>query len=362
MRLIFTGGGTGGHIYPAIALIKALKKEMPNVEILYIGKKNAEEERICLKEKIPFFGIKIFYFHRKMIFKNFKTIYYFLKAYCMVKKIIKKFKPDCIIGTGGYVSSPVVFAGSRLKIKTIIHEQNSIPGLTNKFLARYATKIAISMPSSANYFPEEKVVLTGNPRSQEVTQINRVSKASLGLNENKKLLLIFMGSLGAKYVNETIVKSLPELSTIKDLEIIFVTGKLHYDNINSEIKKNNIGNNVFLKAYIDNLPEYYQHADLVICRGGATTLAEISALGIPAILIPSPYVTNNHQEKNALDIVNHQGGIMIREKELTKEILVKTVKELFNDPYKRQLLKINIKKRGISNSSTRFIELIKQLK
>lgn len=362
MKLIFTGGGTGGHIYPAVALIKELKKTESNVEILYIGKANAEEERICRKENISFKGIKIYYFHRKMIHKNFKTLYYFLKAYCVVKKIIKKFNPDCVIGTGGYVSSPVVYAASRLKIKTIIHEQNSVPGLTNKFLARFASKIAISMPSSASYFPENKVILTGNPRSQEVLQFNKVSKTSLGLSENKKLLLIFMGSLGAKYVNETIVEALPLLAIIKNLEIIFVTGKQHYDKINSEVQKKHIGENVFIKAYIDNMPEYYQHTDLVICRGGATTLAEISALGIPAILIPSPYVTNNHQEKNALDIVNNNGGIMIREKDLTKEILVKTVKELFNDPYKLQLLKINIKKRGIPNSITRFIELIKQLK
>src|SRR5690554_1585849 len=166
MKIIFAGGGTGGHIYPALALIKTIKEKKGEVEILYIGKINAQEEKLCKKEKIPFQGIKVFYFRRKKILKNFKTLYYFLKAYFKIKKIIKKFKPDIIIGTGGYVSSPVVFAGAKYKIKTIIHEQNSIPGLTNKFLSRYASKIAISMPSSKEYFPVDKVVLTGNPRSQ----------------------------------------------------------------------------------------------------------------------------------------------------------------------------------------------------
>lgn len=362
MKIIFTGGGTGGHIYPAIALIKTIREKMPEVEILYIGKINAEEERICLKEEIPFIGIKVNYYYRKWVFKNIKTVCNFIKAYFRVKKIIKNFKPDIIIGTGGYVSSPVVYAGVKSKIKTIIHEQNSIPGLTNKFLSRHVSKVAISMPSSKNYFPLEKVVLTGNPRGEEILQTKKVDKKSLGLNENKKLLLIFMGSLGAKYVNETIIKALPKLALISNLEIVFVTGKQHFDNINSEVKKLNIGPNVFIKPYIDNMPEYYQHADLVICRAGATTIAELCAIGIPAILIPSPYVTNNHQEKNALDLVNSGGALMIREKELTESKIINMVTDLMNDHFNRNKLKINIKKSGIPDSCTRFIELIKQLK
>jgi len=362
MKIIFAGGGTGGHIYPALALIKTIKEKKGEVEILYIGKINAQEEKLCKKEKIPFQGIKVFYFHRKKILKNFKTLYYFLKAYFKIKKIIKKFKPDIIIGTGGYVSSPVVFAGAKYKIKTIIHEQNSIPGLTNKFLSRYASKIAISMPSSKEYFPVDKVVLTGNPRSQEILETRKVEKKSLGLDDTKKLLLIFMGSLGAKYVNETIVKALTYLTRINNLEIVFVTGKLHYNNIISEVNKLNIRQNVFIKAYVDNMPEYYQHADIVICRAGATTIAEICAIGIPVILIPSPFVTNNHQEKNALDLVNDGGAIMIREKDLNEIEIVKIVKDLLKNPYKLRLLKTNIKKNGIPDSCTRFLNLIKQLK
>ncbi|QVK17059.1 undecaprenyldiphospho-muramoylpentapeptide beta-N-acetylglucosaminyltransferase [Mycoplasmatota bacterium] len=361
MKIIFSGGGTGGHIYPAIALIKALKKKEPTTEILYIGKKLAQEEKICKNESISFIGIKVRYFYRKLTFKNILTIIEFIKSYCEVKKIIKQFKPDIIIGTGGYVCAPVVYAGARKKIKTIIHEQNSIPGLTNKFLSHYADKIAISFSSSEQYFNHQKTVLTGNPRAQEVVMSKKIPKNQLKLQENKKLILIFMGSLGAKYVNQSIVKSLPILSKREDIEVIFVTGKSHYDTIISEVKDFKLKQNVFIKDYVENMPQLYQHADLVICRAGATTLAEISAIGIPSILIPSPYVTNNHQEKNALDLVQIGGAVMIKEKDLSEEILTNQILKIIDDPYQLQVLRINNKKLGIPNACDKFIELIEHL-
>lgn len=361
MKLLFSGGGTGGHIYPAIALIKTIRKNEPNTKILYIGKVNSQEEKICAKENIPFIGLHVSGLQRKNIFLNVKTVYQFIKAYCKTKKIIKDFKPDCIIGTGGYVSAPVVYAGAKKKYKTIIHEQNSVPGMTNKFLSKHCTKIAISFENSKDFFPETKVFLTGNPRSQEVLETEKVSKKKLGLNEDKKLILIFMGSLGAKYVNETIVKVLPKLTNREDAETVFVTGKIHYDNIMRELKNNHIKQNVFVKAYIDNMPEYLHHADLIICRAGATTLAEICAIGIPAILIPSPYVTNNHQEKNALSLVDYGGAIMIKEKELNEEILLTNIAKLIDDPYLARTFRINNKKNGIPNSCDKFMELIKNI-
>lgn len=361
MKIIFSGGGTGGHIYPAIALIKALRQREPNVEILYIGKKHAQEEEICHNEEIPFIGIKVRYFYRKLIFKNILTIYEFFKSYCEVKKIIKQFKPDIIIGMGGYVCGPVVYAGAKKQVKTIIHEQNSIPGLTNKFLSRHATKIAISFDSSKQYFDEKRTVLTGNPRAQEVFLTKKITKSKLKLQENKKLVLIFMGSLGAKYVNHAIVKTLPILSKRDDIEIIFVTGKSHYDTIISEVKQLNLKQNIFIKDYVENMPQLYQHADLVICRAGATTLAEISAIGIPVVLIPSPYVTNNHQEKNALDLVQVGGAVMIKERDLNEEILATQILKLIDDAYQLHLLRINNKKFGIPDACDKFIELIKQL-
>ncbi|HEY8364342.1 MAG TPA: undecaprenyldiphospho-muramoylpentapeptide beta-N-acetylglucosaminyltransferase [Haloplasmataceae bacterium] len=361
MRLLFCGGGTGGHIYPAIALIKFIRKKEPDTEILYIGKLNSQEEKICLQENIPFIGIKVSSLYRKKIYLNIKTFYQFIKACCQSKKIINNYKPDCIIGTGGYVCAPVVFAGAKKKVKTIIHEQNSIPGFTNKLLSRYCTKIAISFLDSKKYFKEEKVVLTGNPRSQEVLETPKKKKEELGLQEDKKLILIFMGSLGAQYVNDEVVKILPRLMRRKDLEIVFVTGKTHYEKIMNDIKNLKLQPNVHIKAYIDNMPEYLLHADLVICRAGATTLSEICAIGIPTILIPSPYVTNNHQEKNALSLVNNKGAIMIKEKELNEDDFFSQIISLLDDPFKRSLLRLNNKKSGIPNSCDKFLELINSI-
>lgn len=359
MKIIFSGGGTGGHIYPAVALIKALRKTEQNIEILYIGKINAKEESICKKENIPFIGINVRYFYRKLIYKNIITLIEFYKSYKKVKQIIKNYKPNLIIGMGGYVCAPVVYAGNKMKIKTIIHEQNSIPGLTVKFLSRYADVIAISFLSSKKYFPLNKVTLTGNPRAQEVAETSYVDKVNLGFNQNKKMVLIFCGSLGAKYVNETIVKALPLLAKRKDIEVIFVTGEEHYDTIISVVE--NLNQNIQIKPYIHDMPIYLKIADLVVCRAGATSLSEITALGIPAILIPSPFVTNNHQEKNAFDLVNHQAAIMIKEKELTEDKLVNDIFELLNNPEKLQKLRTNSKKLGITNSNELFMEIIKKL-
>jgi len=357
MKIIFTGGGTGGHIYPALALIKKIKEKQPDTEILYIGKVNSQEEKICKEESIPFIGINVLPLYRKNPFKNIKTMFSFFKSYQKCKRIIKEFKPDWIIGTGGYVSCPVIYAGSKKRYKTIIHEQNAIPGLTNRFLAKYVSKVAISFPSSAKYFPGHKVVLTGNPRAQLVYETKRVNKRELGLSDSKKCLLIFMGSLGAKYVNETIVKLLPLLNKHKDWEIVFVTGNEHFDDIKHKISSMKLSN-IHLKPYIDNMPNYYQHADLVICRAGATTLSEIAALGLAAILIPSPYVTNNHQEKNAQAFVESKSAVMIREKALNETILYETIRSLLENPYELRLLRNQIFKQGIRDSCDRFLMII----
>ncbi|MDF2700153.1 MAG: undecaprenyldiphospho-muramoylpentapeptide beta-N-acetylglucosaminyltransferase [Haloplasmataceae bacterium] len=362
MKIIFSGGGTGGHIYPAIALIKALRKNDTNVEILYIGKKGAQEEKICEKEKITFFPIQVRYFYRKQIHKNVLTLIDFCKATHKVSKKIKEFKPDLIIGTGGYVCGPVVYAGHKNKIKTILHEQNSVPGLTNKYFSKYVDKIAISFESSKHFFDESKVVLTGNPRAQEVVETKRADKSSLGLTENKRLLVIFTGSMGAKYVNETILNILPRLSERKNIEVIFVTGPSHFDNIIKSTIDLNLKENIFIKPYIENMPELLKVTDLVISRAGATSLAEITAIGVPAILIPSPYVTNNHQEKNSVDLVKHHAAIMIKENELTESRLLTELNSILDDPMKLQTMKINSKKLGIPNSSNNFIDLINKIK
>jgi UDP-N-acetylglucosamine--N-acetylmuramyl-(pentapeptide) pyrophosphoryl-undecaprenol N-acetylglucosamine transferase len=357
MKLLFTGGGSGGHVYPAIALIQKIRSIDPDVELLYIGKKGSYEERICQQEKIPFEAIKVQYLYRKLIYKNFGTMIDFFKATKRVKTLMQDFKPDVIIGTGGYVSSPVIYMGHKLKIKTIIHEQNSVPGLTNKWLSRYVDAVAISVEESRKHFKHKNIVLTGNPRAYQVIQSKKANKKDLGLSPQKRLLLIFFGSQGAKYVNQKIADILPILDQEDDLETIFVTGKNHYDEINSKLKPQAL-QQVQIKDYLDNMPDYLSVCDLVLCRAGATTISELTALGIPAIYIPSPNVTNNHQEKNAQILKDHKAGLLIREKDLSHEGLIASLQSLLKNEGQLKGMGENGKKLANVDGINQFIDLI----
>jgi UDP-N-acetylglucosamine--N-acetylmuramyl-(pentapeptide) pyrophosphoryl-undecaprenol N-acetylglucosamine transferase len=357
MKLIFTGGGSGGHVYPAIALIQKIRSMDPKVELLYIGKKGSYEERICKQENIPFEAIKVQYLYRKLIYKNISTMIDFFKATKRVKRLMESFKPDCIIGTGGYVSAPVIYMGHKLKIKTIIHEQNSVPGLTNKWLSRYVDAVAISVEESRRHFKHKNVVLTGNPRAYQVIQSPQANKRDLGLSLDKRLLLIFFGSQGAKYVNQKIADVLPILDTLSGLETIFVTGKNHYEAIKEQVNHKSL-QNIQIKDYLDNMPAYLSVCDLVLCRAGATTISELTALGIPAVYIPSPNVTNNHQEKNAQILEDHQAGLLIREKDLSHEGLIETLQSLLKDEARLKGMGQNALKLANVDGINQFVDLI----
>jgi UDP-N-acetylglucosamine--N-acetylmuramyl-(pentapeptide) pyrophosphoryl-undecaprenol N-acetylglucosamine transferase len=361
MRIIVSGGGTGGHIYPAVALIKQIRNKYPNSEILYIGKSESSESRICDQEQIKFMGIEVRYLYRKKIYKNILTLIDFMKSTKRVMAIMKQFKPDVVVGTGGYVSAPVIYAAHKLKIKSVIHEQNSVPGLTNKWLSKYVNGVAISFPLSESYFKTNKIVLTGNPRAQEVVIGEAVDKRILGYDPNKKLVVIFTGSQGAKYVNEKIMMSLPALAKRNDSEYLFVTGPSHFDSIMNGMKQKGSMKSIHIKPYIENMPEILKVTDLVICRAGATSLAEITALGIPAILIPSPYVTNNHQVKNAHGLVTNRAAIMLEEKTLTTDQIIHHVNQILDNGRLLLSMKAESYKLGIRDASDRFIELIQSL-
>ena len=356
MRVIISAGGTGGHIYPALAIINKIKEKEKNSEFLYIGTHNRMEKDIIPKYNIPFKTITIYGFNRKKLLKNIKTISSFYKSYKECKKIIKDFKPDIVIGVGGYVTGPVVFAASKLKYKTLIHEQNSIPGKCNKFLSKYVNKIAVSFKSSINSFPSEKTIFTGNPCSETARNSKIMNKKDLNLSNDKKLVYIVMGSLGSSKVNDILVKTMG-LFNNKEYEILFVTGKDSYE----EINKNKFPKNVKVVPYIDDQVRIMKQADLIISRCGATTLSEIIALKIPSILIPSPYVPDNHQYKNGLDLVNSDAAIMIEEKDLKGDILVRTVDKLINDEIKLKAMKNNLESLDISNSATLIYNEIRKL-
>ena len=361
MRIAVSGGGTGGHIYPALALIREIQKDNKDAEFLYIGTEKGLESKLVPRENIPFRSIHITGFKRKLSFENVKTVFRFLKGVKESKKMLMEFKADVVIGTGGYVCGPVVYAAAKLGIPTIIHEQNSVPGLTNKFLSKYVDKIAVCFEEAMQFFPQEKVVLTGNPRASEVIGQDGIKgRLSAGLKTNLPVVLIVGGSRGAKPINEAVLKSLAELGE-KPYQILYVTGDVHFEEVQKEVEL--IGNpkNVVIKPFIHNMPEVLAGTDLTVARAGATTLAELTSLGIPSILIPSPYVTNNHQEKNARSLTDHGAAELLLEKELTGKKLVDLMDQILMNETKLKEMKNAAKKLGIPDSANRLYHLMEDL-
>ncbi|WP_019152875.1 undecaprenyldiphospho-muramoylpentapeptide beta-N-acetylglucosaminyltransferase [Robertmurraya massiliosenegalensis] len=361
MRIVVSGGGTGGHIYPALALIREIQKENIEAEFLYIGTEKGLEEKLVPRENIPFKSIHITGFKRKLSFDNMKTIYRFIKGVSDSKKMLKEFKADVVIGTGGYVCGPVVYAAAKLGIPTIIHEQNSVPGLTNKFLSRYVNKIAICFDEAKNFFPNEKVVFTGNPRASEVLGQDGVKgRLSVGLKTGEPAVLIFGGSRGARPINEAVIKSLSEFGS-KPYQILYITGDVHYNEVLKEVEL--VGNpaNVVIKPFVHNMPEVLAGIDLTVSRAGATTLAELTSLGIPSILIPSPYVTNNHQEKNARSLSDRGAAKLLLEKELTSKKLVEEIDRILMDEKQLMSMKKSAKELGIQDAAQRLYNVMEEL-
>ena len=355
MRVIISAGGTGGHIYPALAIINKIKDMEPNSEFLYIGTHNRMECEIVPKLGINFKSIEIYGFNRKKLYKNIKTIKCLINSIKKCKKIIKEFNPDVVIGVGGYVTSPVIYSAKKLGYKTLIHEQNSIPGKSNLFLSKYSDVIAVSFKSTMKDF-KGNVVFTGNPCSEDAVKKRAISKKELNLSDNKKLVLIVMGSLGSSKVNEFLVNTL-NLFKNKNYEVLFVTGKNDYE----KIKNNKYSSNVLIVPYINELTRVMKKVDVIVSRAGASTLSEIIALQVPSILIPSPYVTNNHQYKNALDLVNNNAAILIEEKDLKDDILVKNIDLIINDENKIKDMKNNLKNMNVENSASKIYSEIKKL-
>jgi len=358
MKVIVTAGGTGGHIYPALAIINKIKEKEPNSEFLYIGTKDRMEKDIVPKYNIPYLGIEMKGLNRRNPFKNFGVISKTLKNVKYLRKEIKKFNPDIVIGVAGYVTAPVIYAAKKEGYKTFIHEQNSIPGVSNKFLSKYADKIGISLESSREYFPKNKTIFTGNPRSEEVVSSKKVSKDKLGLdlNKNKQLVLIVMGSLGSTTMNKKLKDTLP-LFKNKDYEVVFVTGKNYYD----EYKKVKVSSNVKIVAYLDNMIDVLNNTDLIVSRAGASSIAEITALGLPSILIPSPYVTHNHQYKNAKVLEDSKACVIIEEDSFDSNVLVNKIDEIINNKELIKSLSDNTSKLGVKDSATQIYKVLREM-
>ena len=356
VKVIITAGGTGGHIYPALSIINKIKEKESNSEILYIGTHNRMEKDIIPTYSIKYIPLEIYGLSKKDLFRNIKNINLIRKSYKKCKKIIKEFKPDIVIGVGGYVTFPVILAAHKLNIKTFIHEQNSIPGKSNKFLEKYVDAIGISFIDSKKYFKEQnKVFFTGNPCSENAIKNNKVSKTKYNIKSYKKLVLIVSGSLGSSTINN---KMIEYLNSIKDkkYEVIYVTGKDYYN----EFIKNKFPSNVHIYPFIENMSGLLKDVDVIVSRAGASSLSEILALKVPSIIIPSPYVANNHQYYNALSLKENNACIMIEESDLKKDILINSIDKCLNEDF-ANTLKENMNKLCINDSSTKIYEIISNL-
>lgn len=364
MKILLSGGGTGGHIYPALALIRRLQALDPSVEILYIGTEKGLESRIVRNAGIAFESVEIQGFKRSLSISNVKTIQLFIKSIQKSKKIVKAFQPDVVIGTGGYVCAPVVYAASKLGIPTIIHEQNSVAGVTNKFLARYVTKIAVCFEEARAEFGKyaEKVVYTGNPRAQEVVGIKPSAiLEEYQLDAIRPTVLIFGGSRGARSLNEAFLEALPILAT-KDYQLLFATGEIHYEKIKEQVQTHLAKtHSIAVVPYIENMPEVFANVELVVSRSGATTLAELTALGLPSILIPSPYVTNDHQTRNAESLTKRGAAKMIAEKELNGVSLTQAIDELMLHEDVREAMAAEAKKLGLPKAADHLIQIMQEI-
>lgn len=367
MRVLLAGGGTAGHINPALAIAGYIKSKRPDTEFLFIGNKNGMEQRLVTQAGYNIKSITISGFKRslspKNMLENVKTVSRTITSSIEAKKFIAEFKPDICIGTGGYVSGPVIRTASKMGIPCIIHEQNAYPGVTNKMLAKGVKKVMLAVPEAKKYFDKVDVVVTGNPvRGEILTADKEESRNKLGL-DSRPVILSFGGSLGARKINESVAEIVARSGKDGKYQHIHAYGS--YGEWFPQLVKEKGADiskcdNLDVRPYIDNMPECMAAADLVICRAGAITLSEIQAMGKPAILIPSPNVAENHQYHNAMALVNAGAAEIIEESELTGELLMQKADSMLVSSEKLNEISENSRKMAITDANERIYSVIKK--
>ncbi len=367
MNILLSGGGTGGHIYPALAIGKLIKNKYDNVNLIYVGTPNGLEASIVSKEGIKFIPVTVEGLPRKISYKLIKAVFKLIKGSFQSNKIIKKYTPDVVIATGGYVCGPISYFAAKRGIKLVLHEQNAIPGLTNRILAGKADLICTTFEESLKYFKNnKKVEITGLPIRQSIYNSTRNEGArALGLNPSKFIILVTGGSRGAKKLNNSMLKVYETFYNNSDIHIIHITGNTGYKEFIAKIEENlnyiKKGGNITIKPYLHEMHNALACADLVVGRAGATFISEITAKGIPAILIPYPYAAENHQEANALSLVKNNAAVMIKDGELTGNKLSNKVFELVNNKNTLIEMKRNSKKLGKFDAGEKIVSLIERL-
>ncbi len=362
MKVLFAGGGTGGHINPAISIADYIKDREENFQALFIGTKRGLETKLVPKAGYDIEYIDICGFDRRNLLKNFSVIKKLSQAKKRCAGIIKEFKPDAVVLTGGYVSGPVAMAAHKMGVGAIIHEQNVYPGLTVKGSINYVDYVAVSFSETKDYIKnKEKCVLTGNPvRTQIINAKKEQARKELGLSD-KPFVLIFGGSLGAQKINENVVKILDKISKDNKIQLLFGTGERNFEEIKGQIKDLNLSDDIKIVPYIDNMHLAMAAADVVVARSGAITVSEIAVLGKPSILIPSPNVVRNHQEQNARALEKVGACKVLVESELNENSLYDAINSLANDKSEQNDMSENLKKVACPDALDRLYELVKKI-
>jgi UDP-N-acetylglucosamine--N-acetylmuramyl-(pentapeptide) pyrophosphoryl-undecaprenol N-acetylglucosamine transferase len=362
-NFIIAGGGTGGHIFPAIAIADALKQQQPNCNILFVGAAGRMEMEKVPQAGYKIVGLEVVGLQRSLTPKNILFPFKLLKSLFQAYSVIRDFKPSACIGVGGYASGPVLFIAAILGVKIFIQEQNSYPGITNKILSKFAKKIFVAYDNLNTFFNPKKVILTGNPVRKDITAVLPSKTEALtffNLKENKKTILIIGGSLGARTINESIEKNI-ESFTQNNIQLLWQTGKVYYDGIIDRTKNKDL-TDVKINQFIKEMNMAYSVADIIISRAGALSISELCIVGKPTILIPSPNVSEDHQTKNAMALVNKNAAVLVKDIE-AKEKLGDVVLSLLKDENKLIELSNNIKTLAKTNAANEIVtEIINQIK
>ena len=357
INILLSGGGTGGHIFPAISIANELKRKYPSANFLFVGAKDRMEMEKVPQAGYDIEGLWITGIQRKLTIKNLSFPFKLMSSLWNARKIIKKFKPTVVIGTGGFASGPTLYAANLKGIKTLIQEQNSYPGITNKLLSKKADKICVAYDGLERFFPKDKIIKTGNPVRQDLLGLSNENKDALdffGLNNEKKTLVVLGGSLGARAINNLIDKNIQFLVE-KQVQVIWQTGKLYYE----EFKKYDELEGVQTHAFLNRMDLTYEAADVLISRAGASSISELCIVGKPVIFIPSPNVAEDHQTQNALSIVREDAALLLKESEL--EMFQTMFSELLNDEKLQLKLGKNIKELALPYATQDIVEEIEKL-
>jgi UDP-N-acetylglucosamine--N-acetylmuramyl-(pentapeptide) pyrophosphoryl-undecaprenol N-acetylglucosamine transferase len=360
-KVIISGGGTGGHIFPAIAIANKVKEKYPDSEILFVGAEGKMEMEKVPKAGYEIVGLPIRGIQRKLSLKNFAVPFKLIASLWKAKRIIKDFKPDIAIGVGGYASAATIRVASKQKVPTLIQEQNSYPGITNKILSKRANVICVAYDNLDRFFPKEKIVKTGNPVRSEVVDIQGKKEAAFkhfGLDPAKKTILLIGGSLGARTLNDSIKGDIQKILD-KDYQIIWQCGKFYLSNLKPVVDELN-SQNIFLSDFVFKMDLAYAAADIIVSRAGAISVSEVCLIGKPVILVPSPNVSEDHQTKNAMALVNEKAAVLVKDLEAQQKLVNETIR-IIEDPTIGDELSKNILKLGIADAPDRILHEIEKL-